>query len=305
MRKSQDLYDAISESMTQLANGETYECVCCDSADELPMPSSDRLKDIVRLCREISFPGFFADKPVHQSSLSYYQGVCIEEMAHKMRREVYAGLCLKNQREKEFSAEAAKNQADAITASFVRWLPTLRRLLVGDVNAIFSGDPAAHDREEVILAYPAVRAISGYRIAHKLYTLGVPFIPRVITEIAHGETGIDINPQAEIGERFAIDHGTGIVIGATCIIGNDVKIYQGVTLGAVSHLDADKDAVRNEPRHPIIGNNVLIYSQATLLGRIHIGDNAVIDGNVWLTTDVPSGVHVTQQSTQKAPAQAW
>ncbi|MBQ2321394.1 MAG: serine acetyltransferase [Bacteroidales bacterium] len=302
MKKSQDLFDAISDSMSQLAKGETYECVCCDSADELPMPSTDRLKDIVRLCREISFPGFFAAKPVHQSSLGFYQGVCIEQMAHKMRREVYAGLCLKHQKDKNFCPDNAKNQADAITADFVRWLPSLRQLLIGDVNAIFAGDPAAHDRAEVILAYPAVRAISGYRIAHKLFTLGVPLIPRVITEIAHSETGIDINPQAQIGERFAIDHGTGIVIGATCIIGNNVKIYQGVTLGALSHPDADKDAVRDTPRHPIIGNNVVIYAQATILGRIHIGDNAVIGGNVWLTNDIPDGAHVTQHNAQNSHA---
>ena len=117
----------------------------------------------------------------------------------------------------------------------------------------------------------------------------------MITEIAHSETGIDINPQAQIGERFAIDHGTGIVIGATSIIGNDVKLYQGVTLGAVSHPDADQDAVRDEPRHPIIGNNVVIYAQATILGRVHIGDGAVIGGNVWLTKDVPPGTRVEQR----------
>ncbi len=295
MKKSPELFNAITESLALLANGDTYECICKDSANELPIPSSNRLKEIVRLCREITFPGFFAAKPVHQSSLTYYQGVCIEEMAHKLRQEVYAGICLNSKNDCDFCPDKAKDTADRLTASFVKWLPELRSLLVGDVNAIFCGDPAAHDKSEVILAYPAVRAISGYRIAHKLFELGVPLIPRVITEIAHSETGIDINPQAQIGERFAIDHGTGIVIGATSIIGNDVKLYQGVTLGAVSHPDADQDAVRDEPRHPIIGNNVVIYAQATILGRVYIGDGAVIGGNVWLTKNVPPGTRVEQQ----------
>lgn len=298
MRRSEGLYEAITASLGELATGATYECICQDQDNELHLPSSERLGEIVRLCREVIFPGFFAQKPVHQSSLAYYQGVCIEELAHRLRREVYAGLCLKGQGDCGFSHEEARVRADVMTEAFVRWLPRLRTLLVGDVDAIYSGDPAAHDRAEVILAYPAVRAISGYRVAHRLYEIGVPLIPRIITEIAHSETGIDINPEARIGERFAIDHGTGIVIGATSIIGDRVKIYQGVTLGAVSHPDADEDAVRDAPRHPIIGDDVVIYAQATILGRVHIGDGAVIGGNVWLTSDVPGGMRVEQRGCE-------
>lgn len=293
MKKSKELHDAITASLHGLAGGETYECVCRDISDELPLPSTGRLSEVVRLCREVVFPGFFAATPIHQSSLGYYQGVCVEEMSHKMRREIYAGLCLAR-RDAGLCADAAKARADSITAQFVRWLPELQRSLVGDVEAIFCGDPAAHSKEEVIMAYPAVRAISGYRIANKLHRLGVPLIPRIITEMAHSETGIDISPEASIGRRFAIDHGTGIVIGATCVIGDDVKLYQGVTLGALSHPDADQDDMRGKPRHPIIGNGVVIYAQATLLGRIRVGDGAVIGGNVWLTHDVAPGLRVEQ-----------
>lgn len=295
MKKSEVMYDAINEAMLRLASGETYEYVSGRSAYDLPMPSTIRLREIVRLCREIIFPGFFAVKPVHRSSLEYYQGVCIEEMAHKLELEIYAGLCMTQNREPGFDPAALREEANAKAADFVRWLPELRRLLVGDVNAIFAGDPAAHSNAEVVFAYPAVRAVSGYRIANKLHRLGIPLIPRVITEMAHSETGIDINPEAQIGERFAIDHGTGIVIGSTSIIGDDVKIYQGVTLGAVSHPDADIDDVRDTPRHPIIGNCVVLYAQATLLGRIKIGDGAVIGGNVWLTHDVEAGERIEQR----------
>lgn len=290
------MYNALTEAMRSLATGETYEYVSVGSMGDLPMPSTARLNEIVRLCREIIFPGFFATKPVHQASLGYYQGVCIEEMAHKLGQEVYAGLCMAHHSDEGFAPSQMREEADVKTATFVRWLPELRRLLVGDVKAIFAGDPAAHSNAEVIFAYPAVRAVSSYRIAHKLHTLGVPIIPRVITEMAHSETGIDINPEARIGERFAIDHGTGVVIGATSVIGDDVKIYQGVTLGAVSHPDADTDDVRDTPRHPIIGNRVVLYAQATLLGRITIGDDAIVGGNVWLTRDVAPGEHVEQQA---------
>lgn len=295
MKKSEVMYDAINEAMQKLASGETYEYVSGRATYDLPMPSTLRLREIVRLCREIIFPGFFAVKPVHRSSLEYYQGVCIEEMAHKLELETYAGLCMAHNADPDFDPAALRETASAKAAEFVRWLPELRRLLVGDVNAIFAGDPAAHSNAEVVFAYPAVRAVSGYRIAHKLHLLGIPLIPRVITEMAHSETGIDINPEAQIGERFAIDHGTGIVIGSTTIIGDDVKIYQGVTLGAVSHPDADKDDVRNAQRHPIIGDRVVLYAQATLLGRIKIGDDAVIGGNVWLTHDVEKGEHIEQR----------
>ena len=165
---------------------------------------------------------------------------------------------------------------------------------------LFRSDPAAHSQAEIIFCYPGLRAICNYRIAHKLLELDVPFIPRIISEMAHSETGIDIHPAAKIGLSFTIDHGTGVVIGATSIIGNNVTIYQGVTLGAKNFpLDDDGNPIKGIPRHPIIGDNVIIYSNATILGRITIGDNAVIGGNLWVTQDVAPGSRVQQPRPQK------
>ena len=176
----------------------------------------------------------------------------------------------------------------------------MRCLLATDAEAAYNGDPAAQNINEVIFCYPGFRAIGNYRIAHQLYKLGVPFIPRMITEMAHSETGIDIHPAATIGEYFTIDHGTGVVIGATAIIGNNVKIYQGVTLGAKSFpLDENGNPIKGIPRHPIIGNNVIIYSNASILGRITIGEGATIGGNIWVTENVEPGARILQQKAEK------
>ena len=165
--------------------------------------------------------------------------------------------------------ELQREEAASIAARFISHLPELRRILATDVEAAYNGDPAAHSFGEVISCYPAIRAISNYRIAHELLVLGVPLIPRIITEMAHSETGIDIHPGAAIGGYFTIDHGTGVVIGETCIIGKNVKLYQGVTLGAKSFpLDQDGKPIKGIPRHPILEDNVIVYSNATILGRI-------------------------------------
>ena len=264
-----------------------------------PLPSIARLKEIVHLCREITFPGFFMEHTANNFGQEYNMGVNIEQLAHKLRKEIFAGICLLKNAELKFDKEISAEKSEQITADFIMWLPELRRLMRGDVTAMYNGDPAATSEAEIIFAYPAIRAISSYRIAHRLLELGVPLIPRVITEMAHGETGVDINPQAEIGERFAIDHCTGVVVGATCIIGDDVKLYQGVTLGAKSFpLDEKGNPVKGIPRHPIIGNNVIIYAQATILGRVTIGDNSIIGGNVWLTHSVEPGSHITQKNCE-------
>ena len=190
---------------------------------------------------------------------------------------------------------ATQSLAASKAAAFMSRLPELRRLLNSDVRATYYGDPAATSTQEVIYCYPGIRAICNYRIAHELVLLDVPIIPRMISELAHAETGVDIHPAATIGESFTIDHGTGIVIGATAIVGENVKIYQGVTLGAKSFdLDKDGNPVKGEPRHPIIGNNVIIYSNASILGRITIGDNAVIGGNIWVTENVAAGERLIQ-----------
>ena len=169
-----------------------------------------------------------------------------------------------------------------------------------DVEAAYNGDPAAESYGEVIFCYPAIKAISNYRIAHELLELGVPLIPRIITEMAHSETGIDIHPAAKIGSHFTIDHGTGVVIGATSIIGNNVKLYQGVTLGAKSFpLDADGKPIKGIPRHPILEDNVIVYSNATILGRITIGRDATVGGNIWVTENVPAGARIVQTKAKK------
>ena len=184
-------------------------------------------------------------------------------------------------------------KAEAIAASLISLLPQVRRTLATDVEAAYLGDPAAQNYGEVISCYPAIRALTCYRIAHELYRLDAPLIPRIITELAHSETGIDIHPGAQIGEYFTIDHGTGVVIGATCIIGRNVKLYQGVTLGAKSFpLDEHGNPVKNNPRHPILEDGVIVYSNATVLGRITIGRGAVIGANKWVTHDVSAGEKV-------------
>lgn len=176
----------------------------------------------------------------------------------------------------------------------------MRKKLATDVEAAYNGDPAAHSFGEVIFCYPAIKAISNYRIAHELLLLGVPLIPRIITEMAHSETGIDIHPAAEIGDHFAIDHGTGVVIGATSIIGNNVKLYQGVTLGAKSFpLDEEGKPIKGIPRHPILEDNVIVYSNATILGRITVGRDATVGGNIWVTEDVPPRSRIVQTKAKK------
>ena len=190
---------------------------------------------------------------------------------------------------------ARRRRAAGIAREFVLGLPDLREILQQDAVAAYEGDPAAKSVAEVVLAYPGMYAITVHRIAHALYMLDVPLIPRMMSEIAHSKTGIDIHPGAKIGPRFFIDHGTGVVIGETCVIGRNVKLYQGVTLGALSfRKNEDGTLTKGVPRHPILGDNVTVYAGANILGRIRIGDGAVIGGNVWVTSDVPAGAKLVQ-----------
>jgi serine O-acetyltransferase len=186
--------------------------------------------------------------------------------------------------------------AEEVVLRFLRAVPELRRLLNSDVLAAFDGDPAAKSVEEVVFSYPAIEAITAYRVAHCLYRDGVPMIPRIISEYAHSKTGIDIHPGAQIGERFFIDHGTGVVIGETAVIGRNVKIYQGVTLGALSIPRGGNDSPTHTQRHPTIQDNVTIYSGATILGGdTVIGEGSVIGGNVWLVHSVPPKSKITYE----------
>jgi serine O-acetyltransferase len=191
-----------------------------------------------------------------------------------------------------------QTKAETLSEAFISSLPDMRCFLATDAEAAFNGDPAAKNTNEVIFCYPGFRAICNYRIAHQLYILGVPFIPRIITEMAHSETGIDIHPGAQIGHYFSIDHGTGTVIGETSVIGDHVRIFQGVSLaGEKLPPDENGNAIRNIPRHPILDDYVTVYSNATLIGRIHIGKGATICGNVWVTSDVPAGANISQTTT--------
>lgn len=288
-RKLRDVIDTLSKE-------DSYQAVCHRHYPDQPMPSGKVLEEVVDLLREILFPGYFGDSPTRPASIRYYIGVNIEKLYDLLRQQVYAGLCFDCQHADRDDLLMRQDKAARISLDFIEKLPVIRHLLATDVEAAYRGDPAAQSNAEVIFCYPAVRAITNYRIAHELLNLDVPLIPRTISEMAHSETGIDIHPRARIGHHFTIDHGTGVVIGATSIIGNHVKIYQGVTLGAKSFpLDEHGNPIKGTPRHPIVEDNVIIYAQATILGRITVGSNSIIGGNVWLTSSVPSGSKILQE----------
>ena len=282
--------DLLTQVVRELTATEPADALLYHHADGHPLPSLSVLTEIVDLCRAILFPGYFGHSGVSDATLVYHTGVNVETLYHKLVDQVKAGLCFAEK------SACAHDEAENIASEFIGRLPHLRRLLATDVIAAYEGDPAATSYGEVISCYPAIRAIMGYRVAHELHLLGVPLIPRIITEMAHSETGIDIHPAATIGSHFTIDHGTGVVIGATCIIGNHVKLYQGVTLGAKSFpLDANGKPIKGIDRHPILEDNVIVYSNSTILGRITIGHDAVIGGNVWVTEDVVPGAKVLQR----------
>lgn len=287
-RKLKDTIDTLSQESS-------YQSVCHRHYPDQPMPSSRILAEIVDLLREIIFPGYFGDSPTRPGSIKYYLGVNVERLYDLLRQQIYAGLCFDCQHADREELIMRKDKAAQISLKFIQKLPVIRHLLSTDVEAAYEGDPAAQSNAEVIFCYPAVRAITNYRIAHELLQLNVPLIPRTISEMAHSETGIDIHPRAKIGHHFTIDHGTGVVIGATSIIGNHVKIYQGVTLGAKSFpLDDAGKPIKGIDRHPIVEDDVIIYAQATILGRITVGAGSVIGGNVWLTSSVPANSKILQ-----------
>ena len=254
-------------------------------SDSSLIPSAKALRELVELCRAVFFPGFYDG----DGSLGR-----IHEL---MAGQIAAGLYM-DERPKhgETCKDTVRAEADRIATLVVERLPEVKALLETDVEAAYRGDPAASTYSEVVSCYPAIRALSIYRLAHVMHQEGVPLIPRILTEMAHSETGIDIHPAAQIGSHFTIDHGTGVVIGATTVIGNNVKLYQGVTLGAKSFpLGKDGVPIKGILRHPILKDNVIVYSNATILGRVTVGEGAVIGGNMWITDDVPAGAKLTLQ----------
>ena len=258
-----------------------------------PLPGYAVVISAIEDLFEIMYPGYRRREGLHSGNIAYYIGDLVDglhdkfttQIARALRHEyrVQRDVACGDEEEVDFEA---KGQAMAI--SFLECLPRLRTVLATDVEAAFEGDPACRSLDEVIFCYPGLKAITVYRLAHELYRIGVPFIPRMMSEWAHRETGIDIHPGAQIGNHFFIDHGTGVVIGETCEIGDHVKLYQGVTLGALSFdTDADGNFVRGLKRHPTLEDRVVIYANATVLGgKTLVGRGAVIGSSVWLTRSV-------------------
>jgi serine O-acetyltransferase len=249
---------------------------------------------VVEALRSVIFPGYFGTADLREESLHFYIGATLEKASRSLEEQVRRAVAFSERHDFHACAHCAAAARESV-AAFVGRLPGIRALAASDVEAAFEGDPALKSRDEAIFAYPGVFAVTNQRIAHELHVLGVPLIPRIITEYAHTVTGIDIHPGASIGERFFIDHGTGVVVGETSRLGARVRLYQGVTLGAKSFpLDEHGNPIKGIDRHPIVEDDVVIYAGATILGRIVIGQGSSIGGNVWLTQSVPPNSRITQ-----------
>jgi serine O-acetyltransferase len=282
-----DFTHILTRTVDELSEAKSLEGLFHQHRDGTPLPSGKALKEIIGLARSILFPGYFGKSSVNTRTIRYHIGVNIERMHKLLTDQIMAGLCFSCHDSEDFDPNECRDKACDISARLIEKIPEIRRTLATDVEAAYNGDPAAESHGEVISCYPAIKALTNHRIAHELLLLGVPLIPRIISEMAHSETGIDIHPGASIGHHFTIDHGTGVVIGATCIIGNHVKLYQGVTLGAKSFpLDNNGNPIKGIPRHPILEDNVIVYSNATILGRITIGRGSVVGANLWVTEDM-------------------
>jgi len=289
----------LKESLPEITESivATYtECNRTSHLGHKPLPSREAIVDILNDMLDILFPGYWRRQNLHMGNVEYHVGDLIDRLHDNLILQITRAF-----RHEQFcSAEAPVNVdleglAQQRAVELLRKLPELRLLLELDVQAAYEGDPAAKGYHEVIFCYPGVEAVTIYRLAHELYLMGVPLIPRMMTEYAHSRTGIDIHPGARIGSGFFIDHGTGVVIGETCDIGANVKLYQGVTLGALSFpRDASGNIIRGMKRHPTLENDVVVYANATILGGdTVVGHHAVIGSNVWLTKSVAPQMVVT------------
>ena len=268
---------------------------CYTHIDSEPIPAEGFVADIIDMFRELLFPGYFSREKLDPVNLRYNLGQTISKLfdlladliTHNIRHD-----CLRF----HLSCSGCEAQGHSIALEVMDAIPDIRQVLASDVRAAFEGDPAAKSHDEIIFSYPGLYAISVHRVAHKLFKLGVPMLPRIMSEHAHGITGIDIHPGATIGGRFVIDHGTGVVIGETTEIGHNVRIYQGVTLGALSLPKNAGEKLRGQKRHPTIEDDVIIYSGATVLGgNTRIGARSVVGGNVWLTESIPPDTTVMME----------
>jgi serine O-acetyltransferase len=257
------------------------------------LPSRKILSGIVDQLGAALFPHRLGKPDLSTEAVDYFVGHTLSGALNDLHQQIRLELIFKA--EQQGLETDCEIEAEAITHQFTKKLPSIRSVLDTDLQAAYEGDPSAHNIDEVLVCYPGLTAVVHHRLAHALHELGVPLVARIISEIAHSATGIDIHPGAQIGNSFFIDHGTGVVIGETAILGKRVRLYQAVTLGAKRFTEDENGVlVKGYPRHPIVEDNVVIYAGATLLGRITIGAGSVIGGNVWLTHSVPPGSHITQ-----------
>ncbi len=288
----------------ELCTEESLAAVWHKPAHNAPMPCIKRLNEMIQRLQAALFPGFFGTTQVRLDSLRYHLAANLDSIYHILTEQIRSGSCFAcagKENECKFCSEGAARAAMA----FMHKLPEIRRALASDAKAAFEGDPAASSPGETIFCYPSLLAMTHHRIAHELYKLEVPVIPRIISEMAHRHSGIDIHPGASIGDDFFIDHGTGVVIGETAVIGRHCRIYQGVTLGALSFpKDSDGSLIKGIARHPILEDDVTVYAGATILGRITIGKGAIIGGNVWVTRNVEAGARVVQEKAVTGDANA-
>jgi len=276
-----------------LRNYETFGGM--DHLEGKDLPSKKVVIEVLEDLLTVFFPGYLGKTGITKSNIKYFLGNTLTSVFARLTEEVEKSLKYICRKIKECPEDICRERAQVVVRELLERIPEIRSLLSGDIEAAYNGDPAAVSTEEVILSYPCVLAITTYRIAHELYLRGIPLIPRIMSEHIHSQTGIDIHPGAKIGKNFFIDHGTGVVIGETAEIGDNVKIYQGVTLGALSFPKDEKGRIiKGRKRHPTVGNDVVIYSGATLLGaEAIVGDNVTIGGNVWITSKVAAGTRIT------------
>ena len=265
--------------------------------DTSNLPVRGEILQILDLLFEVLFPGHTGKRTVTKSNIKFIVGDILCQIYTELSEQIERAYLYQCKIDKCEGCDC-RTMAENVTQHLLTQLPKIRQMLKGDVGAAFDGDPAAKSYEEIVISYPCITAIATYRIAHELYLKQVPLVPRIMSECAHSKTGIDIHPGAKIGKNFFIDHGTGVVIGETTIIGDKVKIYQGTTLGAMSFPKDERGRIiKGGKRHPTIEDNVTIYAEATILGDIIIGKNSVIGGNVWIKESVPAGVTVTVANT--------
>jgi serine O-acetyltransferase len=287
---------SIDEIIKSAAKDLSVNRCACEAirSDSCTLPNREVIIQVLEDLQKAIFPGYFDGETLTDASAEYYEGYLLTEIYRKLKPQIEIALRIPTS---NLNFDEAESHAEKVCAKLISSLPEIRRLLMCDVEAGFNGDPAAKSRAEIIVSYPGLLAIFVYRIAHVLYKENIPLIPRIMTEYAHGKTGIDINSGAEIGEYFFIDHGTGVVIGETTVIGNYVKLYQGVTLGALSTRSGQDLA--GVKRHPTIGDNVTIYANSTVLGgETVIGNGVIIGGNAFITKSIPDYTKIIVKSPE-------